>query len=60
MAKSNQLYDFMVEIEVETEKAWKVNDGTKSDWIPKSQGEYDEDTQTMTIPEWLAKEKGFI
>lgn len=44
----------------ETEKAYRFYDGGKEEWLPKSQCEWDPDSKTMTMPEWLAKEKGFI
>lgn len=44
----------------ETEKAYRFYDGSTTEWIPKSQCEWDEETSTMTMPTWLAKERGFI
>ncbi|MCA1452163.1 hypothetical protein I6F35_02900 [Bradyrhizobium sp. BRP22] len=44
----------------ETEKAYRIFDGTKSEWVPKSQVEYNEEDGTFTMPEWLAREKEFI
>lgn len=51
----------------ETAKAILFSDtGTEKDavWLPKSQVEYVNDGResfvTVTMPEWLAKEKGFI
>lgn len=29
-------------------------------WIPKSQVEYDKDSKTFTMPEWLAEDRGFV
>lgn len=58
-----------------TDKAVLVNDGDREAWIPKSQIEdleYDRydaedwydlepgDSLTMSIPEWLAEDKGLI
>lgn len=47
-----------------TEKAVKIDDGKNFVWIPKSaieEADYlDKDTKTITIPEWLAQEKGLI
>ena len=58
MAKS-ELFDMAGEIKVETEKAYLLYDGKKSEWVPKSQVENNGDgTFTMTL--WFAKEKGFI
>jgi hypothetical protein len=37
-----------------------VFDGARTVWLPKSQCEWDSDTSTMTMPEWLAKEKELI
>jgi hypothetical protein len=57
MPKS-ELFDLAAEIKGETEKAWRLFDGTKTEWVPKSQVE-DNGDGTFTMPEWLAKEKGF-
>lgn len=54
-----ELFDLAAEVEVETEKAWKLFDGIRSEWVPKSQVERNEDG-TFTLPFWLAKEKGFV
>lgn len=43
----------------ETDKAWRITDGATTAWIPKSQCEWNDD-DTFTMPEWLAKDKGFI
>lgn len=48
------------EIIAETERAFRVYDGAKRVWLPKSQCEYDEANRMMTIPEWLAMEKELI
>ena len=57
--KEAKLIDIALEIKEETEKAYRVSDGTFLEWIPKSQVENNEDG-TFTMPEGLAKEKGFI
>jgi hypothetical protein len=44
----------------ETEKAYLFNDGTRTVWLPKSYCEWDPDAKEMTMPEWLAKDKGLI
>jgi len=57
-----------VEIDVtvinETEFAVLVNDGDIEAWVPKSEikdySEVPHKDTTITIPEWLAIEKGFI
>lgn len=58
MARS-ELFDLAAEIKGETPKAWRLFDGSKLEWVPKSQVEDNKDG-TFTMPEWLAKEKGFI
>jgi hypothetical protein len=54
-----ELHDISAEIKGETEKAWKLFDGSKTEWVPKSQVQNNGDG-TFTMPEWLAEEKGFI
>jgi len=54
-----ELIDITAEIRAETDKAWKLDDGVKIQWVPKSQVEQNDDG-TFTMPEWLAKDKGFI
>ena len=58
MPKSD-LFDLAAEVKGETDKAWRLFDGTKTEWVPKSQVEANGDG-TFTMPEWLAKDKGFI
>lgn len=55
----NDLVDIAATIRGETEKAWRLFDGAKTEWVPKSQVENNGDG-TFTMPEWLAKDKGFI
>lgn len=54
-----ELIDIAATIVAETEKAWRLDDGTRKAWVPKSQVEKNDDG-TFTMPEWLAKEKEFI
>lgn len=58
MSKS-ELFDLAAEIKGETEKAYRLHDGTKTEWVPKSQVENNNDG-TFTMPLWLAQEKGFV
>ena len=47
----------------ETEKALLFNDGARSVWLPRSQieiSEADNGLVEVTMPEWLALEKGLI
>lgn len=59
MPRDVQLIDIAAEIHGETEKAWRLFDGKTTEWVPKSQVENNGDG-TFTMPEWLAKDKGFI
>jgi len=54
-----ELVDIEAKIRGETEKAYKLWDGIKLEWVPKSQVE-DNGDGTFTMPRWLAEEKGFI
>lgn len=54
-----ELYDVAAQIKAETPKAFLLFDGTREEWVPKSQVEQNDDG-TFTMPEWLAKDKGFI
>lgn len=58
MPKS-ELFDVAATVIAETEKAWRLYNGTVTEWVPKSQAEKNDDG-TFTMPVWLAKEKGFI
>jgi hypothetical protein len=58
MPKSD-LFDLAAEVQGETEKALRLFDGTRTEWVPKSQVQ-DNGDGTFTMPEWLAKEKGFM
>ena len=62
MSKSD-LVDISVEVRVETKKAWLLYDGAREAWVPKSQAELHIEPgkgTTLTCPEWLARDKGFI
>ena len=56
---SDRLVDIAAQIRGETEKALRLHDGAKTEWVPKSQVE-DNGDGTFTMPEWLAQDKGFI
>jgi len=58
-ARRSDLVDIAAEKRGETEKAFRLFDGTFTEWVPKSQAEENGDG-TFAMPEWLAKEKGFI
>jgi hypothetical protein len=58
-SSSPKLVDIAAELRGETDRAYRLYDGIKTEWLPKSQVE-DNGDGTFTMPEWLAKEKGFI
>ena len=53
------LFDMAAQVRAETDKAWLLFDGTKEEWVPKSQVEDNRDG-TFTMPQWLAEKKGFV
>lgn len=57
-----ELIDVTVALKHETAKAWLVSDGAKDVWVPKSQGDLADDGKvfTLTLPLWLAKDKGLV
>lgn len=55
----SDLVDIGARIVAETNEAWRLDDGKRKEWVPKSQVEKNEDG-TFAMPEWLAKDKGFI
>jgi hypothetical protein len=54
-----KLVDIAAELRGETYKAYRIFDGAKTEWVPKSLVE-DNGDGTFTMPEWLAQERGFI
>ena len=57
---NHDLIDLSGEIHGETERAWRFYDGKETAWLPKSLCEWDEESKTMTVPEWMAIEKGLV
>lgn len=57
MPRDHELVD--VDGETQTEKAVQFFDGSKTVWLPRSQIEINDDG-TVTMPEWLAMDKGLI
>lgn len=55
----DDLIEIAADVLHETEKAWLISDGGEAVWVPKSQVE-DNGDGTFTMPEWLARAKGFI
>jgi hypothetical protein len=58
-AGRSDLIDIAAEIKGETDKAWRLFDGDRTEWVPKSQVE-DNGDGTFAMPEWLAVDKGFV
>jgi hypothetical protein len=56
----SDLIDIFGEMHGATDAAWRFYDGAKTVWLPKSQSQWDEDGKVMTMPEWLAIEKGLV
>ena len=53
------LVDIAAHKKGETDKAIRLYDGSTTEWVPKQFVEENGDG-TFTMPEWLAKDKGFI
>jgi hypothetical protein len=56
---ADRVVDIEAEVRVQTDRAVLLWDGKTEDWVPKSQVEVNGDG-TVTMPEWLAVEKGFV
>ncbi|MCA0421899.1 MAG: hypothetical protein LCH61_01020 [Proteobacteria bacterium] len=60
----SDLIDITVTKRHETTAAVQVHDGDKLAWLPKSQIEIEETgdgkTVIVTLPQWLAEEKGLV
>lgn len=54
-----ELFDVAATLIHQTPLAYLLDDGDRQEWVPKSQVERNDDG-TWTMPERLAKEKGFI
>ena len=63
-----ELIDIACELRGESQRAYRIYDGKKAEWVPKSQVEIAKEPSATpkqndyiaTMPIWLAKEKGFI
>lgn len=63
--RKSDLIEVAVQLHHETGKAWLVSDDGERDnavWIPKSQAEIEPKGKhhELTMPEWLALDKGLI
>lgn len=60
-----ELVDLFGQVTASTDKAWRFFDGTRTEWLAKSLVEWEPSDAkptygTMTIPVWLATEKGLV
>ena len=55
-----EVVDIAGEIRGETELAYRFHDGQRTVWLPKSQCEWDADSNEMTMPVWLAEDKELV
>jgi hypothetical protein len=53
-------FDFVGGIIAETEKAWLLNVEGEESWFPKSKCTIDEKRGVITVPHWLADQKGLV
>ena len=56
---ASDLVDIAAEIHGETDRALRLFDGARTEWVPKSWVENNGDG-TFAMPEWLAREKRFV
>ena len=56
---NNSLIDIAAELRHQTADAFLLDDGTLKQWVARSLVE-DNNDGTFTMPEWLARDKGFI
>jgi hypothetical protein len=54
------IVDLEGEILQETELAYLFYDGRVEQWLPKSQCDWHEEPGIMSIPAWLALDKGLL
>jgi RNase P/RNase MRP subunit p29 len=57
---SSNLVDIVARVVGETEKAFRITDGKRTVWVPKSKVEINHDDGTITMPTWLAEEKELV
>jgi len=58
----SDLIELTVHLIGETAMAWRVDDGSKKVWIPKSKAELEKKgpVYILTLPTWLAANEGLI
>lgn len=66
--KKHDIIEISGEVHHETDNAYLFTDGSVDQtgialnkfWLPKSQCDWDARAREMSLPEWLAEEKGLI
>lgn len=56
---ASDLIDIAAEVREERAMALRLYDGARTEWVPRSLVE-DNGDGTFAMPEWLAREKGFV
>jgi hypothetical protein len=56
---NDKLVDVEAKLVGESARAFKINDGKREVWVPKSEAQDNEDG-TFTMPYWLAHREGLI
>lgn len=59
----NEQVEVGCQVMAESANAYRIHDGARTQWVPKSQVKLEYNGRggvTAVMPEWLAKEKGFI
>ena len=58
MNDRNEMTEFDVDLITETNKAWLLEfDDGEEHWVPKSVGVYDEDADTVELPQWFINDR---
>lgn len=62
MTRSNEPVTFSAELKHETDMAWLLvsHETGEEAWVPKSVAEFYEDDGEVTMPRWMAEEKGLL
>lgn len=59
-AGRSDIIEIVGELRANFERSYLFYDGKQEVWLPKSQCQWDKDTNEMSLPEWLAKDRGLI
>ncbi len=52
--------EIAIQVKDESSKAWRLSDGIRQQWVPKSLVKINFKSSTAEMPQWLAESKGFI